>query len=106
MARQHQFRGRFYDRSGTASVKTRVASLLILCALSAWGELPDRTRQRLDQMIAAARTAFETPSVSVAVAQSGNIVYARAFGNADTNTRYAIGSISKQFTVVALLLAQ
>jgi D-alanyl-D-alanine carboxypeptidase len=106
MARQHQFRGRFYDRSGTASVKRCIAWLLILCALSAWGELPDDARKRLDETIAAARTAFETPSVSVAVTKSGNIVYTRAFGDADTNTRYAIGSISKQFTVAALLLAQ
>jgi D-alanyl-D-alanine carboxypeptidase len=53
------------------------------------------------------------PSVSVAVVEHGKLTYAKAFGKAeldparaaDTNTRYAMGSISKQFTVAAILLA-
>src|ERR1700723_3355807 len=53
------------------------------------------------------------PSVSVGVVENGKLTYAKAFGKAsldparaaDTNTRYAVGSISKQFTVVAILLA-
>lgn len=52
------------------------------------------------------------PSVSVAVVQNGKLTYAKAFGKAsldparvaDSNTRYAVGSISKQFTVAAILL--
>ncbi len=58
--------------------------------------------------------AFDAASVSVAVTQDGTVAYAQAYGHADlaanrradTNTRYAVGSISKQFTVAALLLAQ
>ena len=58
--------------------------------------------------------AFGVPSVSVAVVVSGEPVYQKAFGKSDliensaatTNTRYAIGSISKQFTAAALLLEQ
>jgi D-alanyl-D-alanine carboxypeptidase len=54
------------------------------------------------------------PSVSVAVVLDGKLAYARAIGDAglsprraaDANTRYAIGSISKQFTAAALLLLQ
>jgi CubicO group peptidase (beta-lactamase class C family) len=53
------------------------------------------------------------PSVSVAVVENGKLTYVKAFGKAeldparaaDVNTRYATGSISKQFTVVAILLA-
>ena len=53
------------------------------------------------------------PSVSVAVVEHGQVTYAKAFGKAaleparvaDANTRYAMGSISKQFTVAAILLA-
>jgi len=53
------------------------------------------------------------PSVSVAVVEQGKLTYAKAFGKAaldparaaDVNTRYAVGSISKQFTVAAILLA-
>jgi CubicO group peptidase (beta-lactamase class C family) len=52
------------------------------------------------------------PSASVAVVKNGKIVYAHAYGNAhlnpkekaDTTMRYAIGSISKQFTAASILL--
>lgn len=54
------------------------------------------------------------PSVSIAIVEGGKLAYAKAFGEAslsperaaDTDTRYAIGSISKQFTVAAVLWAQ
>src|SRR5580700_4231002 len=66
----------------------------------------------LDERIASALSASGAPSVSVAVVQHGEITYARAFGQAniaenraaDASTRYAIGSVSKQFTSAALLL--
>jgi len=53
-------------------------------------------------------------SVSVAIVQDGEMVFAKAFGQADlasnraadSGTRYAVGSISKQFTAAALLLLQ
>ncbi len=61
---------------------------------------------RLDQQIAATLAAYGAPSVSVAIVEDGGLVYARAFGAATTSTRYAVGSISKQFTVAAILLAQ
>ena len=52
------------------------------------------------------------PSVSIAVVEHGDLVYAKAFGKAsvdparpaDSQTRYAVGSISKQFTAAAILL--
>src|ERR1700683_469563 len=54
------------------------------------------------------------PSVSIAIVEHGQLVYAKAFGKAslaperaaDVNTRYAIGSISKEFTVTAILLME
>ncbi len=68
----------------------------------------------LDTKIPAALAAFGVPSVSVAVIQNGQVSYVKAFGEAniaanraaDANTRYAVGSISKQFTAAALLLEQ
>ena len=58
--------------------------------------------------------AFGVPSVSVAIVKDGATVYAKAFGESDlakqkpagVDTRYAVGSISKQFTAAALLLEQ
>jgi D-alanyl-D-alanine carboxypeptidase len=54
------------------------------------------------------------PSISVVIIQDGNVAFSKAFGKADlasnraaeTGTRYAVGSISKQFTVAAILLLQ
>src|SRR4030081_3075952 len=54
------------------------------------------------------------PSASVAVVKNGRLAYANAYGaakldprvSATPDLRYAIGSISKQFTAVAILLLQ
>lgn len=54
------------------------------------------------------------PSVSVVVIEDAKVAFAHAFGKSDLasgrsaepETRYAVGSISKQFTVAALLLLQ
>ena len=55
-----------------------------------------------------------TPSASVAVVKNGKIKYVNAYGNAKLDPsvtakpdmRYAIGSISKQFTAAAILLLE
>jgi D-alanyl-D-alanine carboxypeptidase len=96
-----------------AAVK-RLAALFALCALPGWTQLADQAGKRLDAKVAATLAAFDAVGVSVAIAQNGSVVYAKAFGQADlaagrpatANTRYAVGSISKQFTVAALLLEQ
>jgi len=90
-----------------------IVSGLCFCGL-VWSQNPGLNPSELDRRIAAMREAFGVPSVSVAVVVRGEPVYEKAFGNADlaggrtatTNTRYAIGSISKQFTAAALLLEQ
>jgi D-alanyl-D-alanine carboxypeptidase len=54
------------------------------------------------------------PSVSVAVVTDGKLTLAQGFGKADistgrvsdVSTRYAVGSISKQFTAAIVLLLQ
>jgi len=66
----------------------------------------------LDERISSALIASGAPSVSVAVVKDGQIAYAKAFGKANidenrpatADTRYAIGSVSKQFTAAAILL--
>ena len=55
-----------------------------------------------------------TPSASIAVVMHGEIAYIQAYGNAKLNPevsanpemRYAIGSISKQFTAASILLLE
>ena len=69
---------------------------------------------RIDAAVQAAIAASGAPSASVAVVSDGEIVYARAFGQADLATglaatpatRYQIASVSKEFTAAAALLLQ
>jgi D-alanyl-D-alanine carboxypeptidase len=72
---------------------------------------PDFTAQ-IDRIVDQALHASNAPSISVAVVQEGQLRYANAGGRAALNpdrkagaaTRYAVGSISKQFTAAAILL--
>jgi CubicO group peptidase (beta-lactamase class C family) len=84
------------------------------CALALVAQPPSDLNARLTRAIQAAVNESGAPSVSVAVVLDGKLAYARAVGNASLSprraagldTRYAIGSISKQFTAAALLLLQ
>ena len=75
---------------------------------------PADLEKRLDEKISSSLAKFGAPSVSVAVVRDGRLFYAKGFGMADLaskrpadiHTRYAVGSISKQFTTAALLLLQ
>jgi CubicO group peptidase (beta-lactamase class C family) len=85
-----------------------------LCALALRAQPSPNLDARLTSAIQAAVKKSGVPSVSVAVVLDGRLAYAKAAGNAglsprraaDADTRYAIGSISKQFTAAALLLLQ
>ena len=87
---------------------------LFVCALSLWAQPSPDLDARIDAAVQSAVKKSGVPSVSVAVVRDGQLAYARAFGNASlaprrpatAATRYAIGSISKQFTAAALLLLQ
>src|SRR5215208_4256593 len=69
---------------------------------------------KVDSIANAVLKTTGVPSVSVAVVTHGRLAYANAYGlakldpprRATPDLRYAIGSISKQFTAVALLLLQ
>jgi CubicO group peptidase (beta-lactamase class C family) len=93
-----------------------VAGLFFCAAIWAQSDsqnapVPD---QAFDNKISATRAAFGVPSVSVAIIEHGHTSYVKAFGDANlgknrdatTRTRYAVGSISKQFTAASLLLEQ
>ena len=88
--------------------------LLAACALRLFAQTPADLEKKLDEKISSALKKAGAPSVSVAVVRDGRLFYAKALGTADlatkraadVNTRYAVGSISKQFTVAAILLLQ
>ena len=85
----------------------------VFCASALWAQTSEPQAADLDQTVASALAVTGAPSASVAVVRGGQIAYAKAFGKADletdrpadTSTRYAVGSISKQFTVAALAVA-
>lgn len=93
------------------SLKTAFLALGFLLSLSA--QTTDLSHQLADRAQAALAQSH-APSVSIAVVTDGHLTYANAFGQADiaagraatAQTRYAIGSISKQFTASAILLLQ
>ncbi len=72
----------------------------------------DHLPAQVDSIATAVLDATGVPSASVAVVRHGVLAYAHAYGMskldprtpADTTMRYAIGSISKQFTAAAILL--
>ena len=88
--------------------------LLTFCAGSLFGQASAERDRKLSEKIGAALKESGAPSVSVAVVENGKVSYANAFGkanvaagrDADIHTRYAVGSISKQFTAAAILLMQ
>src|SRR6266404_5352581 len=70
--------------------------------------------QKVDAIANQVLQSTGVPSASVAVVKNGRVAYANAYGtakleprvSATPDMRYAIGSISKQFTAVAILLLQ
>ncbi|MES2304321.1 MAG: serine hydrolase domain-containing protein [Gemmatimonadota bacterium] len=89
------------------------ASLALLGTLgtrASGQQLTPLERARIDSAAAAVLAGTGAPSASVAVVRGGVMVYQQAYGEgrvgtpATTSMRYAIGSVSKQFTATALLM--
>ena len=91
-----------------------LAAVLLCCALPLGAQQSSDLDGKFSAKIGEALKSSGAPSVSVAVVEKGRLAYAQAFGYADISksrvadaaTRYAVGSISKQFTVAALLLLE
>jgi hypothetical protein len=94
-----------------------IAACAMVGAGPAWAQAAATTQARdggidaaEERKIAETVASSGAPSVSVAVVEHGKLTYAKAFGKAaleparvaDAKTRYAMGSISKQFTVAAI----
>jgi D-alanyl-D-alanine carboxypeptidase len=90
-------------------------SLAISCPLTAFGQqLPADLRAKIDNVAKDVLNKTGVPSASVAIVKDGQIAYLQAYGSArldpptlaQSEMRYSIGSISKQFTAAAILLLQ
>lgn len=75
-------------------------------------QLTPTERARIDSAALAVLAGTGAPSASIAVVRGGEIVYENAYGDgridpktpAKPSMRYAIGSVSKQFTAAAILM--
>lgn len=94
---------------------TKSLRLLLLAApLALTAQTTADLERKFSDKISATLKTSGAPSVSVVVVKDGKVLFARAFGDASLapnrpaslQTRYAVGSISKQFTAAALLLEQ
>jgi D-alanyl-D-alanine carboxypeptidase len=87
-----------------------VAVTLGVATQSAAQQLTPAERGQIDSGAAAVLRSTGAPSASIAIVRGGQIVYERAYGSGRGTTaaapsmRYAIGSVSKQFTATAILL--
>ena len=78
------------------------------------GGLSPETLTKIDAAAAEVLKKTGAPSASIAIVRDGRIAYLRAYGDArlepklpaEPGMRYAIGSVSKQFTAAAILLLQ
>ena len=94
--------------------RIRCLVLAALASCTLFAQLPEDLEKKLDEKISSSLQKAGAPSVSVAVVKDGKLAYAKAFGTADlaagraasVQTRYAVGSISKQFTAAALLMLE
>lgn len=88
--------------------------VLIFPAVAAAAPLTPAQESAIDETVAEWLAETGAPSVSIAVVSGNDVAYAKAYGDArlnpriraTTQTRYEIGSISKQFTAAAVLQLQ
>ena len=92
---------------------TRQFAILLAAPLLLAQSAPDLDKKLTDKISATLKQSG-APSVSVVVVKDLQVVFDKALGKASldpdrpatTDTRYAVGSISKEFTAAALLLEQ
>jgi D-alanyl-D-alanine carboxypeptidase len=96
-------------------MNVRVLAVAVALSVAAQSAAPAQQltpaeRGQIDSGAAAVLRATGAPGASIAIVRSGQIVYEHAYGNGRGTTaavpsmRYAIGSVSKQFTATAMLL--
>ncbi len=102
------------DRRRIALAAVALIVVTLLPAPAAAQPLTATERTAIDKIGQTVLDTTGAPSASIAVVRGGEIVYEQAYGDArivpttaaSSSMRYAIGSVSKQFTATALLLLE
>ena len=92
----------------------RIFALAVLASLPLAAQTDSGLDRKISDKIAATLKENRAASASVVLVLNGKPAFAKAFGNASidpprpatTETRYAVGSISKQFTAASVLLLE
>src|SRR5215469_16916867 len=92
----------------------RTFALVLLASLPLAAQTDSGLDRKISDKINATLRESRASSASVVLVLDGKVAFAKAFGNANldplrpatTETRYAVGSISKQFTAASVLLLQ
>jgi len=92
----------------------RTFALVLLASLPLAAQTDSGLERKISDKINATLRESRASSASVVLVLDGKVAFAKAFGNANldplrpatTETRYAVGSISKQFTAASVLLLQ
>lgn len=103
-----KLRGVFVERM---AVRVLAIGLVMGSAVASAGAIDD---QRVSQIVRTELKKLEVPSASVAIVLDGKVAYAEAFGKAQLepdraaqkSMRYEIGSISKEFLALSVLMLQ
>ncbi len=105
-------RQQLFSRVSHLAVLVAAALPAVTSVAAAQEPLSGTQRTRIDSAVTSLLSRTEAPSASIAVVRDGEIAYQRAYGTArrspetpaSASDRYAIGSVSKQFTAAAVLL--
>jgi D-alanyl-D-alanine carboxypeptidase len=97
-----------------AIILVGVSSSVAAAAQPGSQDIEPSLQQKVDAAVEQVLKRTGVPSVSIALVRDNRLIYARAYGDARLNPRtqaapsmrYAVGSISKEFTASALLLLQ
>jgi N-acyl-D-aspartate/D-glutamate deacylase len=109
MSKRSNPSGAFVSRAGRSFLLATVASTLVLSCASR----PSNPSSAVDALFAG-RTSAHTPGAAVMVIRDGEIIYKSAWGMADlengvafeTDTSSRLGSVSKQFTAMAVMMLE
>ncbi|WP_299600990.1 serine hydrolase [uncultured Aquimarina sp.] len=93
--------------------KIKILSTLGLCLLLTYSINAQNLEKQLDDIVSSMYSA-EEPGISILAAKDGKVIYRKAFGKAnleldvplEPENVFEIGSITKQFTAVAILMLE
>ncbi len=101
------------SRCAISRPESPIAAAIALCLAAVTAATPARGDEGLDKVIAKAMAHWRVPGLAMAAARGDDVVLLRGFGLRDAGRRlrvtpqtlFALGSITKSFTVVGLAMA-